>query len=167
MLIAGFITDTASANDPRRELLRIRLTIERELRNSPDMLDALKNVADARLEYGEHRKIALSRLEMDSDYRRARVEADEVQAKLDAVYHQYRYGVAPQNVTHPLARQILDLRGVMSNREHEALIQDIATQETRAIFLDAARAVIELRRRIPQAIRNDPRFRHALEQMKL
>ncbi len=149
----------ASANvSARNELLRIRDQIENELRNSPEMRRAVLDARDARREYVLARRAATAALEKDSDYLASRLESDQLQEELDAIYHRYRYGVAPIERTHPLAKRILAIRSEATEMRAEAMIQHVATQETRARFVEAGRRLAALRRSIPDAIRRDPRF---------
>ena len=151
------------AGSARSELLRLRDRIENELRNSPEMQRAVLDARDARREYVAARSVVYAKLELDSDYRAARVEADALQEQLDEVYFTYRYGVAPTEQTHTLAKQILAIRREAAAKRADALIQHVATQETRERFLAAGRRLASLRRAIPDAIRNDARFRRFLQ----
>lgn len=141
--------------------LRVRDRIENELLSSPEMQQALQDVADARVAYDHARQRALVSLEKLSRYRQLRAEADEVQEQLDAIYFTYRYGIPPRDTTARLAKRIFRLRQEMTEYEIKALADSKAVRQAKQALTDAGRRLTELRRDIPNQIRSDPRFQRA------
>lgn len=141
--------------------LRVRDQIENEILSSPEMRDALKDAAAARRTYDYARNQALAELEKNGEYRALRMRQEALQAELDGIYFDYRYGIPPSDQTGRLAREIYKLGKELSRHEARALSRDAAVREAKADLLAAGQTLITMRREIPLLIRSDPRFQSA------
>lgn len=169
LLAAAMVTmlalpSSAAARD-RSDLYRIRLQIERELRDRPEMKQAKQHWVDTRLEYQQLRRRVVDALQRDSHYLSLRAEMWKHQDELDALAEEYRNGVVPRDRKLALATKILELGTQLSRIEKATLERHHDVMQARQAYLEAGRALLELRREIEEQVRNDPRFRSALERL--
>lgn len=148
--------------DARQELSRVRSMIERELRARPEMQEATAEWIDLRREYQALRKAVIAELTRDATYLAARDEMWQTQDALDALFHKYRNGIAPQDQVHAMSFRILELGGTLSRMEQDTLSRHHDLLLARRAYLESARRLAQLHRELREDVRSDPRFREAL-----
>lgn len=147
--------------ESRRELNRVRIEIERELRARPEMQEAKQEWVERRGEYNELRRAVVGALLADSRYLSLRAEMWALQDELDALRARSANGVAPMDEVNRLSLDIMDLGAYLSVLERRALEQHQAAMEAREAYIAAGRRLLELHRGIAEAVQQDPRFRNA------
>lgn len=147
--------------ESRRELNRVRIEIERELRARPEMQEAKQEWVERRGEYNELRRAVVGALLADSRYLSLRAEMWALQDELDALRARSANGVAPMDEVNRLSLDIMDLGAYLSVLERRALEQHQSAMEAREAYIAAGRRLLELHRGIAEAVQQDPRFRNA------
>lgn len=151
----------AERRDARREMTRVRIEIERELRARPEMKQAKREWIDRRGEYNELKRAVIETLLQDSRYLSLRAEMWALQDQIDALRKAGGNGTAPSEEITALALDVMDLGAYLSVMERRALARHHAALEAKEAYLEAGRRLLELRHGIAEAIREDPRFRSA------
>lgn len=169
LLIISAIAVTALAlpasgnvEQENKRLDQLRRQIIDEVVDTAKLEQAKEAIAQARQQYDALRTAATTEVREETRYRRLLSEEQRLKEELQAIYHKYRYGIPPKDVTGPLSQEILDIR-----IQRTALIEAALHREAEfaAAWDDlqiAGRIYIEQVRWVPWQVRNDPRFRRAL-----
>ncbi len=151
-----------SVREEDRSLRELRLQIIDEIVNRAELEKARHAIAAARNQYDELRSVAVTEAREQTRHRQLLAQEQALKARLRAIYHEYRYGIPPKDVTTPLAETILEVRMERTSLITAALQRDAEIIEAWQDLELAGRIYTDQIRWIPWQVRSDPRFRKAL-----
>jgi hypothetical protein len=166
VIVLWALPTQALAQNARRDLARLRVQIQQELRARPEVRAVIDEWDRARTDYVAVKRAVTYELTRDSTYLALRADMWAAEDELEALHHRYRNGVVPIEQVRALAQRILDLRRQMSQLELEAIARHGKLIEAREAYVAAGRRLVEMRREMGQLLRADPRFQQALDRLR-